>query len=235
MNNISELSIKNWFDKLYVKKRYKSMRPPAAYTIFLDYLKVKKGDKLLDIGCGTGYLLKAGSERGLKVFGIDVSPEAIKLSKKVAPQLELVVGSVKNLPLSDNYFDFLTCIGVFEHFINQKCAVYEMRRVAKPNACFCMMVPNSETMYWKFAQKFRQSFKESNENAYSLLKWKEIFQFSGFKILHIYRDDWRMRKFLNMIGVSRFKFILKFIQKLNRIFIPLNYAHQFIFIMSIEK
>jgi len=44
-----------------------------AYPFFLDYLNVKSGEKLLDIGCGTGYLLKATDQRGLQTYGVDIS------------------------------------------------------------------------------------------------------------------------------------------------------------------
>jgi len=48
----------------------------------LDYLGAQKGRKLLDVGCGTGFLLLAAFKRGLKTYGIDISEEAIKIAKK---------------------------------------------------------------------------------------------------------------------------------------------------------
>jgi len=43
---------------------------------------IKKGDKVLDIGCGTGALTLRAGKRGAKVKGIDINPELLKIAKK---------------------------------------------------------------------------------------------------------------------------------------------------------
>ena len=64
-------------------------------------------------------------------------------------------------------------------------AVFELKRVAKNSATFCIMVPNSRTIYWIAAQIFSRSHKESNENAYCLEEWQNFFSNYGFNIKNI--------------------------------------------------
>lgn len=62
---ISEKEIKNWYDQRHISFGENAWRPFEAYSIFLDHLNVKAEKKLLDIGCGTGYLIKVATQRGL--------------------------------------------------------------------------------------------------------------------------------------------------------------------------
>jgi cyclopropane fatty-acyl-phospholipid synthase-like methyltransferase len=79
---ISEKEIKNWYDQRHISFGENAWRPFEAYSIFLDHLNVKAGKILLDIGCGTGYLIKAATQRGLQTYGTDISEQGIKLLKE---------------------------------------------------------------------------------------------------------------------------------------------------------
>lgn len=232
MTAATESSIKNWFDQLYSTKQHRSMRPPAAYPVFLEHLQVSEGKMLLDIGCGPGWLLKAAAERGVKTCGIDLSPAAIKLAGLASPTSTLKVASVNQIPFPENSFDYLTCIGVFEHFLDVRKAVREMQRVAKPDARFCIMVPNSRTLYWKMSKLFSRSHGESNENAFLLKEWIDILRVNGFTIQKVYRDEWQIRKTLGLLGFGWSEFLFKTVRKMVETIIPLKFAHQFIFILG---
>jgi len=211
------------------------MRPFAAYISFLDYLPVKVGEKLLDIGCGTGWLLKAASERGLFTCGIDVSAEAVKLSRKNSPMSVVESASVTKIPFPSETFDYITCIGVLEHFTEMEKAFNEMKRVAKKSAMFCLMVPNSRTLYWKLGKCFSKGYRESNENALSLKEWQNLFEDHGMEIQHVSRDDWRLRRLLSYMGIKSDSRLYIFFRNMVWSFIPLSRAHQFIYILRIKS
>lgn len=235
MTTPTENSIRNWFDRLYGSRREHSMRPSAAYISFLDYLPVKAGEKLLDIGCGTGWLLKAASKKGLFTCGIDVSAEAIKLSRKNSPVSVVELASVTKIPFPSETFDYITCIGVLEHFTDMEKAFIEMKRVAKKSAMFCLMVPNSKTLYWKLGKCFKKEYRESNENAFSLKEWQMLFEDHGMEIQQISRDDWRLRKLLGYLGITSNSRLYNFIRHMVWSLIPLSRAHQFIYILRIKS
>ena len=76
--NPSEQDIKAWYNRRYADRGLGSMRTPEAYQVFLDALDARPGMRLLDIACGTGFLLRAAAQRGLRTFGTDISEEAVK-------------------------------------------------------------------------------------------------------------------------------------------------------------
>jgi ubiquinone/menaquinone biosynthesis C-methylase UbiE len=231
----NENSIRSWFDQLYTARQNRSMRPPEAYLTFLKYLPLQNDMKLLDIGCGTGWLLKAAAEKGLSTWGIDLSAAAVELSRKNSPSSVIELAAVTKIPFPDHTFDLVTCIGVMEHFTELEQSISEIKRVTKKDTVFCIMVPNSRTLYWKIWQKFSKEHRESNENALSLQEWQALFQRYGFKIQEINRDDWRLQKIVSLIGINSNSRLYQIVKKFMGKVIPLSHAQQFIFILKIES
>ncbi len=124
----------------YMKKitlgREKSLR-----RMTVNLAQVKSGDCVLEVGCGTGTLTLAAKQQAGqsgKVFGIDVIPEMIKLSKKKAAQARLDVtfqsGSIENIPFPENQFDVVMCSFMIFHMSEEvrRKGIAEIYRVLKP-------------------------------------------------------------------------------------------------------
>ncbi|NGX56910.1 MAG: Demethylrebeccamycin-D-glucose O-methyltransferase [Candidatus Anoxychlamydiales bacterium] len=100
------------------------------------HYNLKPGQKVLDVGCGKGFLLYDLLQivEGLEVAGIDISKYAIENSK-VENENSLKVCSATNLPFEDNYFDLIISINTLH---NLPChdlekALKEIQRVGKKN------------------------------------------------------------------------------------------------------
>lgn len=230
----TEEEVKEWYNKKYAAKGIDSYRPYDAYPVFLDYLRVQKGKKLLDISCGNGFLLKAAFLMGLETFGVDISEEAVKNAKQVSPKSFIFVGKGENLKFEDETFDYITCLGSLEHFLDMNKGIKEMKRVAKDNALLCIMVPNSNYFRWKKSDKPGTAQQEINENLLSLKQWKTFFIEEGFKILKIYQDRWFVKGIKVFSSKNPIKMAKKAFDKLVWFFLPLNYTYQFIFILEKE-
>lgn len=124
----------------YMKKitlgREKSLR-----RMTVNLAQVKSGDCVLEVGCGTGTLTLAAKQQAGqsgKVFGIDVIPEMIKLSKQKAAQARLDVtfqsGSIENIPFPENQFDVVMCSFMIFHMSEEvrRKGIAEIYRVLKP-------------------------------------------------------------------------------------------------------
>jgi ubiquinone/menaquinone biosynthesis C-methylase UbiE len=231
MTKTTDEEIKAWYNQKHFSLGENAWRPYEAYPVFLDYLNVKTGRKLLDVGCGTGHLLKAAEQRGLETYGIDISDEAVKVAKRVSPNSEIMLGKGEDLTFSDNYFDYVTYIGSLEHFLNVNKGIKEMIRVAKNDAFFCIVVPNTNFLFWKFKSTKGTDQQDINETLLSLKQWKNIFNNEGLEIFKVYQDKWFMKKTKIFLSANILGIVKRSIYKLIWFFLPLNYAYQFIFIL----
>jgi len=103
--------------------------------------QIKSGDYVLEAGCGTGTLtLEAKRKAGPsgKVFGIDIIPGMIDLSRQKAAGAKLDVtfqlGSIDNIPFPENQFDIVMCSFMIFHMsemVRHK-GINEIYRVLKP-------------------------------------------------------------------------------------------------------
>ncbi len=112
------------------------------YKEFFKMVKPLRAVSILDVGCGEGFTLKKLEEKkiGKKAEGIDYSNDAIKIGKKIYPELTLSKGDVYDLKYPDNSFDLVICTEVLEHLEDPAKAVAEMRRVTSKYIIFS--VPN---------------------------------------------------------------------------------------------
>ena len=107
-------------------------------------INLQDGMKLLDVGCGTGSLLKAlsGFGKELNLYGVDVSPEMIRAARrklKDEKHIELHEGSAADLPFESNSFDYVVCMNSLHHHPNPKQSLFEMTRVLKPRGVMIVM------------------------------------------------------------------------------------------------
>ncbi len=112
------------------------------YKELFKMIKPLKANSILDVGCGEGFTLKKLEEKklGKKNEGIDYSDDAIKIGKKIYPELALFKGDVYGLKYKDNTFDLSLCTEVLEHLEDPKKAVEEIKRVT--NKYIIFSVPN---------------------------------------------------------------------------------------------
>lgn len=98
--------------------------------------KIKKGAKILEVGCGTGLSTRHIAKKyDARVVGIDISEKMIRKAKERNRQLEnaeFLVADAQELPFKDNTFDIVFTESVISLVPNQLKAVKEFRRVAKP-------------------------------------------------------------------------------------------------------
>jgi ubiquinone/menaquinone biosynthesis C-methylase UbiE len=98
----------------------------------LDAVALKRGDRVLDLACGTGIVARTAMERlggnGV-VVGIDASPLMLAVARRVAPDIDWREGSAGELPLrSGEQFDVLVCQQGLQFFPDRLAAAGEMRR-----------------------------------------------------------------------------------------------------------
>lgn len=104
-----------------------------------------KGLRILDFGCGNGYVLSRYARNGAEVHGIDVTQKAVELSRKRF-EVEGLKGSFRRsdcpLPYPSGHFDIVCSMGVLHHIEDPTQAVSELHRVLKPGGQLIAMFYN---------------------------------------------------------------------------------------------
>jgi SAM-dependent methyltransferase len=95
---------------------------------------VREGQRLLDVGCGSGVFLRAAADRGAEVAGLDASEALLVIAREHAPDADLRAGDMEALPWEDDRFDVVTGFSSFFFASDMVAALREAGRVAKPGA-----------------------------------------------------------------------------------------------------
>lgn len=100
----------------------------------VEHFSLKPGDRVLDIGCAKGFLVKDLLSLGIDAYGIDVSTYALmNCEPEVIGRLHL--GSAEHLPFPDNSFAAVLSINTIHNLTRDNCikAISEMERLAPGN------------------------------------------------------------------------------------------------------
>ncbi len=101
-------------------------------SLMLDLVAPRGGERLLDVGCGTGDHLLLFRRKGCDVTGIDPSPFMLDVARrKMENRAELRQGTAEDLPFSDNEFDIVTLITSLEFTRDPQKAISEAIRVCR--------------------------------------------------------------------------------------------------------
>jgi SAM-dependent methyltransferase len=223
--------IKTWYNQLYATRGQQSMRPPEAYAPLVDLLAPTPGSTLLDVSCGSGFLLEAAQARGVHAFGVDLSDEAVRVARGVATGAGLAVCAGEQLSFRDGAFDTLTCLGSLEHFLDMDQGLREMRRVVKPGSRCVIMVPNRRFVGW-WLMGGGTAQKDVREQPLALDEWRRLFTQHGFAVLAVHPDLWHAVKWRYRPVRAPLAQVAHGLMSIVWRLIPLGLQYQFIFLLA---
>ncbi|WP_448522507.1 class I SAM-dependent methyltransferase [Pseudothermotoga sp.] len=115
----------------------------------LELFQPKPGMYVLDVGCGTGNFSIKLAKLGVKVVGIDISEEMLKIARKKAKrfglQIEFAKMDVYSLKFPSDHFDGVFSMASFEFIREPKRAFDEMMRVLKPSGLLLIGTINKDS------------------------------------------------------------------------------------------
>lgn len=104
--------------------------------LILDLSLPKAGERLLDVGCGTGGRLLFFRNQGCSVTGIERFPDRVEGAiRKLGQRADVHQGRAEDLPFSDNEFDLVTLITSLEAADDPLKAIGEAVRVSRDRVC----------------------------------------------------------------------------------------------------
>ncbi|MFC1664874.1 methyltransferase domain-containing protein, partial [Pseudomonadota bacterium] len=120
----------------------------------LDKMKLGRGDRILDIGSGPGYLAQSMGKQvgsGGQVEGMDISESMCAIaSNRCAAQLwvNFRVADAAKLPFDNDYFDVAVCTQVYEYVDDLGSALAELARVIKPGGRALVLDTDWGSIVW---------------------------------------------------------------------------------------
>lgn len=165
-------------------------------------MKRKGVKKILDLGCGTGRHVIEFAKEGFEVYGMDISEEGLKITKKELDKNKLNANLIKascydKFEFPDKFFDAIVSVQVIFHNYHEKVkyCISEIYRVLKPGGIAFITVTLGKGKHFE-----KRKIIDTNtfiplsgleEGVVHFVYTKEILEedFNRFKILNIHIDN----------------------------------------------
>jgi ubiquinone/menaquinone biosynthesis C-methylase UbiE len=127
--------VDDWRSYDGVAETYERIQAPLTLLPardLLDLADLAAGERLLDVGTGTGVVAGAALERGALAVGVDPSLGMLQVARKVRPEVPVAAGETLDLLFRTGAFDVVTASFVLAQFQKADTALYDVIRVARP-------------------------------------------------------------------------------------------------------
>ena len=133
------------YDDLIQKQNWYG--PEILFGLIFEY--IKSGEKILDIGIGTGLSASAFHAVGLEVYGLDYSHEMLKICEQKAIAVDLKMFDINDLPLpySNHFFDHISANAVIYFIANLDNLFNEVSRIIKKKGIWAFIVESQNDLY----------------------------------------------------------------------------------------
>ncbi|MFQ6021048.1 MAG: class I SAM-dependent methyltransferase [Candidatus Aenigmatarchaeota archaeon] len=206
----------------------KNMWRSRYLPILYEFLELKDGMKILDIGCGTGFFTRmmASKIKG-EIIGIDIDDEVLEVARKLTKKQSLDVKYLKqniyDLKFEDNYFDLVTSHMTLCNLREIEKALKEMKRVTKIKGKIVAIEPcNSSGFQFygsdpeiiellKLISKAKKGYDEKMKKDGSDLDLGPKLPFYFYKIglKNVDVEEYSIINFSNQKSQKRFEFELR--------------------------
>lgn len=121
----------------------------ARYDVVAE--RVAGVGRVLDIGCGDGYLVGRAATTSDFVVGVDPEPSGVSLARGLLrdrPGCHVLIGSGSALPVASDSFDAVTLADVIEHLQDPHACLAEAARVLRPGGTIAVTTPRRLPDHW---------------------------------------------------------------------------------------
>ncbi len=157
---------------------------------------LKKGNRLLDVGCGDGCFALHVNEKFDGIYGAEIAKEAAFIAWK-----RNVSATVMDLNLSlsykNNTFDAVTCLDVIEHLLDPDSLIDEIYRVLRPDGQLVLTTPNIRNFRNLCTLVFKGIFPQTSP---------DTFVWGGGHLHFFTRED--IKKIVKKAGFKRIEFFI---------------------------
>lgn len=202
--------VREAYNKIYARAEYGDKE--ILYHRVYKLLAPPIDTPILDIACGAGQWLRFLSDREHSVAGCELSENALLKARNRCPKALLFQADGAHLPLADESWSMVTCLGSLEHFLDPLAGAKELVRVLKPGGKTVIMLPNSYYSgdLWRVLRTgYGPNHHQIIDRFATVGEWSDLIEEAGLKIVRVDRYDkgkW-----------------------LRRLLMPFNFAYHFVF------
>ena len=186
-------NLKNFYDSIegdvYEKARKSWFLPRRFWHVHKNREVVKRveGEDILDVGCGSGTIVKRLLKKGKKVIGMDIGKKFVGFCHSRYKNAVFCEADAQFLPFLDKCFDTIVCSEVIEHLENPEKALKEFNRVLRPRGKLVLTAPNI-SLLWAFVEaiwtRIRRKMLETRHKAFTRRRLRFLLDRTGFNISH---------------------------------------------------
>ena len=162
-NKLTKFGSKDFFDASDSRfiEWNKPLHIEKPFSKIFNFKKFKK-KKILEIGCGIGFMSMLWAKNGSDLTAIDLNPQSISLTKKRFKNNKLKgqisLGDANKLKFINESFDYVYSWGVLHHSPDFEKSISEMMRVTKKGGGFGVMVYNRNSVLFNYMIRYREGF-----------------------------------------------------------------------------
>ena len=120
----------------------------TEYRLLLDLLRPRRGEWMLDVGCGTGWFTRRFAARpGLQVTGVDVDAESLEFARGRDASCAYLRADARDLPFADGSFDRVVSVAALCFVADWRVALEEILRVTRSR--FAIGLLNRNSLLWR--------------------------------------------------------------------------------------
>ena len=177
------------YDRRWSRYVQKSVRETLQRT------SAAAGERLLDVGCGTGTLLaRLVAERpGVEAWGVDLSTGMLQVARrKLPPRIPLLAADVQRLPLATSSFSVVVSSSSLHYWPRPALALREIARVLRPGGRLVLTDWCNDFVTIRAMDLALRVFDSAHQRAYTSEECERLLADAGFLDIKIerYRIDW---------------------------------------------
>jgi len=155
----------------------------ATAGLYLDQLARHGicGGRLLEVGCGDGYLLAAAERRGFEVVGVEYSEHAAQRARAGLTRGQVLVGELAQVDLPSESFDVCILADVIEHVRDPRSFLTTVRERLKPGGCLLIATPTTDSWSARLMRKRWMEFKTEHMSYFSRRTLESLLSQTGFQ------------------------------------------------------
>jgi ubiquinone/menaquinone biosynthesis C-methylase UbiE len=159
----------------------------------LEHLRPRGGERILDLGCGTGALLRAMVRHDAHAVGVDLSMPMLQVARHGTPEtMALAAGEAGLLPLRAATFDAVVSVSSFHYWPDPARAVREVARVLRPGGRFVLTDWCDDFVACRLCDRWLRLTRAAYQRIYGGAECRALVEGGGFAVEKLvqYKVSW---------------------------------------------